>query len=709
MASGWGSVTTNSADVRVGIDIGGTFTDLLVFDARSGRFAIGKTLTTPDDPSRAVVEGLATTLTDAGLCPDDVGGIVHGTTLVTNALIERKGARTALITTKGFRDAVEIGREHRYDLYDLFLELPPPLAPRHRRFELDERVLADGSVVKAVGSGEVRRLIERLVAEDIEAVAVSLLHAYRNPAHERQVEALLHELAPSLTVSLSSDVAPEIREFERTSTTLANVYVRPLAAGYLEQLERSLRQLGVPGRLLIMLSSGGIGTVETARRYPIRLVESGPAAGALAAAEFGRLTDRPDLLSFDMGGTTAKLCLIENGEPRRAPTFEVARVYRFKKGSGLPISVPVVEMIEIGAGGGSIARLDTLGLLKVGPDSAGAEPGPACYGRGGERPTVTDADLVLGYLDPGYFLGGRMALDVEAARQAIQRDIAEPLEVDLLEAAWGVHQVVNEQMASAARIHAIEHGEDPRAFPLFAFGGAGPVHAFRVGAILGTSELIVPLGAGVASTVGFLAAPLAFDFVRSYYGRLDGLDWAHVNALFAEMEHDGRTILREAGVADEAIRLSRTVELRYVGQGHEVPVPLPDGALRDTLAPSLLATFEETYRRLYERIAPGNPVEALTWRVVVAGPRPTLPLDRLSLGDGPAVPAEAAIKGERPIFLPEARGLVPVPVYDRYRLGPGASFAGPAVVEERESTLLIGPGASATIDELRNVVVAMPR
>ncbi len=702
-------MTGESGGVRVGVDIGGTFTDIMVFDATSGRFHIGKKLTTPDDPSRAVAEGLVETLQDAGITPQAVRRIVHGTTLVTNAIIERKGVPTALITTRGFRDAVEIGREHRYDLYDIFLELPKPLVPRRLRLELDERILADGSVLTPVDPEQVKDLALHLAESGVDAVAVALLHSYRNPEHERQVEAILNEFAPDLTVSSSSSVVPEIREYERTSTTIANVYVRPVVVKYLARLEDSLAELGFDGSLFIMLSSGGICTVETASKYPIRLVESGPAAGALAASEYGRRTGRPNILSFDMGGTTAKACLIDDGEPSTTSDFEVSRVYRFKKGSGLPVKVPVIEMIEIGAGGGSIARVDSLGLLKVGPDSAGADPGPVCYGNGGTQPTVTDADLVLGYLDPRYFLGGRMSLDIQGAKEAIMREVAEPLGLGLHAAAWGIHQVVNENMASAARIHAIENGKDPRAYPVFAFGGAGPVHAYRVAEILRSPQLVVPLGAGVTSTVGFLAAPLAFDFVRTYFGQLDEIDWQDINGLYAEMEAEGLEILGQAGVRPQDMKITRSVELRYAGQGHEVAVPMPEGELGEGTLAQTVRAFEEVYRRLYERTAPGNPIEALTWRVVVSAPRPDLPLEQLSSAEGLSSMALEAIKGERPIYLPEDGKFVEVPVFDRYRFAPGAAFGGPAIIEERESTLVIGRGGRVTVDELLNVVVDIPQ
>ena len=694
--------------LRVGIDIGGTFTDLIAFDERTGALSIGKVLTTPSEPAAGVQTGLAETLANAGEGPEAVGGIIHGTTLVTNALIERKGATTALLTTKGFRDAIEIRREGRYDLYDIFLEMPPPLAPRRRRLEVDERILADGSIYKPLDLAQVPALVARLRELGVEAVAVSLLHSYRNPEHERALGAALAEQAPELIVSLSSDVVAEIHEYERASTALANVYVRPLVERYLHDLEARLRDGGmgdVP--LLIMLSSGGTATVDTARRFPIRLIESGPAAGALAASHYGTLTGRPDLLSFDMGGTTAKACLIDDGEPLVAPDFEVARVYRFKRGSGLPVRVPVIEMIEIGAGGGSIARVDSLGLLKVGPDSAGAEPGPACYGRGGTEPTVTDADLVLGYLDPGFFLGGRMSLDLAAAKEAIA-PLAARLNMDVTAAAWGIHQVVNENMAGAARIHAVERGKDPRSRALFGFGGAGPVHAYRVAEILRSPELIVPLGAGVTSALGFLVAPLAFDYVRSYPAPLDALDWARINAILDEMVAEGAATLAESGVPRNALTIRRTADLRYRGQGHEVAVPVPDGELGPDSLAALEGNFDTVYRHLYGRVAEGVSLEAVSWRVVVSGPRPSIDL-RARPADGDAgSDANAARKGERAIYLPEQGDYATVPIYDRYRLGPGATFAGPAIIEERESTTIFG-GGRATIDEFRNLVVAMPK
>jgi len=687
---------------RVGVDIGGTFTDLVLIDDETGKRTVGKVLSTPQDPSEAVENGLVELLGDEGVGAEQLATIIHGTTLVTNALIERKGATTALLTTDGFRDAVAIGTEHRYDMYDIFIEKPEPLAARSLRYGVRERSLDDGSVMLELDEEQVRSIVTGLRERGVEAVAVSFLHSFRNPAHERRVGEILAEEAPEITVSLSSEVAPEIREYERTSTTVANVYVRPLVEGYLRSLEDRLERLGFGGSLYIMLSNGGTASVQTACRFPVMLLESGPAAGALAAAFYGRALDFPEVLSFDMGGTTAKACLIEGGEPLRSNEFEVARVYRFKKGSGLPVKASVTEMIEIGAGGGSIAGVGPLGLPKVGPRSAGSEPGPACYGRGGTEPTVTDADLILGYLDPDYFLGGKMHLDREAAWGAIEEKIARPLGLDTAEAAWGIHQVVNENMANAARVHAIERGKDSRAYPLFAFGGAGPVHGYRVARTLGVPGFIAPLGAGATSAFGFLCAPLSFDFVRSLYGRLDGLDWSGVNETLEEMEEEGRDLLRASGVADEDVGVRRLCEMRYAGQGHEVTVGLPDGFLGPEDADRITTLFRKEYLRLYSREGPDVPLEAITWRLEVSAPRPEIRLD--SEKSSADVPGEAH-KGEREIFLPEEEGFLVVPVYDRYLLSPSVTFEGPAVVEERESTVVLGPGSTAEIDEARNLVV----
>ncbi|HMB34385.1 MAG TPA: hydantoinase/oxoprolinase family protein [Methylomirabilota bacterium] len=688
----------SSRRTRIGVDIGGTFTDLVWVDDATGAVQVGKLLTTPKDPSQAVEQGVVTVLNDAGSLAADVRSLIHGTTLATNALIERKGARTGLLTTAGFRDAVEIGREGRYDMYDLFIDHPSPLVPRHLRLEVSERMLADGRVLTPLDPASARAAIERLRGAGVEALAICLLHAYRNPAHERALRDICAELLPGVPVSCSSDVVPEIREYERTSTTCANVYVMPLMARYLDDLERKLHDLGIPGNFYIMLSAGGVATPDTAKRVPIRLVESGPAAGALAAARMARELGEPKLLSFDMGGTTAKACVIDVGEPLLAREFEVARADRFKKGSGLPIRVPCIELIEIGAGGGSLARVDRMGLLKVGPDSAGADPGPACYAQGGKVPTVTDADLLLGYLDPGFFLGGRMRLDVDAARQAVEDTVGRTMGLAVTEAAWGIHRVVNENMAAAARVHGIERGKDLRAYPLFAFGGAGPVHAWHVGRILKVPRVLVPFGAGAMSAYGLLAAPLAFDFVRTASQRLDTADWSQINRLYEEMEAEGRAILQNAAVADRDVRIRRTAEMHYTGQGHEVEVELPPGRLSAASLGVIVERYEAAYRALYSRVPLGVPIEALNFRVVVSGPVPDISVSGSRPDAVPAAATTPAPKGRRQAYFPEAGGYVDTPVYDRYALNPGAAFAGPAIVEERESTTVIGPDARVRVD-----------
>jgi N-methylhydantoinase A len=686
---------------KVGVDVGGTFTDVLLLDESTGAFHVSKRLTTPQNPTEGVLQAVSAALDAAGLPTAAVRSVVHGTTLVTNAIIQRAGAPTALVTTRGFRDVLDIAREHRYDMYDLLLELPRPIVPRQWRFEVDERILADGSVYRSLRDDEIDDIAQQVASAGIRAVAVVFLHAYRNPSHERLVGQRLRQHLPNVRVSLSSEVAGEIREYERTSTTIVNAYVQELLDRYLDGLQTELGRLGFAGRLLIMLSNGGLATLETAKRFPVRIIESGPAAGALAAAHAGQLAGWPSLLSFDMGGTTAKACLIEGGRPFATNEFEVDRVYRFKQGSGLPIRAPAIEMIEIGAGGGSIARIDQFGLIKVGPESAGAEPGPACYGRGGERPTVTDADLLLGYLRPDFFLGGTMPLDRAAAERAIDEQVARPLGVPTVAAAWAIHQIVNESMASAARIHAVERGKDVRGYPLFAFGGAGPVHAFRVAEILGVRTVIAPFAAGVGSTVGFLVAPIAFDFVRGAAGLLSQLNWAEINQLFAEMEAEGRALLTQAQVPPDHVVLQRSCDMRLSGQAHQIQVRVPAGNLSDASVAEIQREFERTYLALFKRAAPGVAPEALNWRLHAAGRTPSI--GQLRPTDGGD--AESALKGNRLIYLPERRDFVDVPVYDRYRLGPGATFLGPAIVEERESTVVLGPDCTATIDSWSNLVI----
>ena len=691
--------------LRIGVDVGGTFTDFVLVDDARGRVLNGKRLTTPDDPGRAILDGLDRILAEAGEGYGAVRGIVHGTTLVTNTVIERKGARVGLVTTRGFRDSLEMGKEMRYDLYDLFLEKAEPIVPRARRAAVPQRHDARGEELLPLDEAAVRDAARALRDAGVEAVAVCFLHSYVAPGHERRARDILAAELPGIPVTLSSDVAPEIREYERANTACVNAYVQPLMDRYLRNLEAALAARGLGGPLHVMLSGGGIATVGFARRQPVHLIESGPAAGATAAMHHGRIVGAPDLISFDMGGTTAKMCLIEGGEAEHASTFEAARVRRFRKGSGLPLKVPVIDLIEIGAGGGSVAAASAMGLLTVGPESAGSVPGPVCYARGGTRPTVTDADLLLGYLSPDYFLGGEMRLDRAAVERAMEEHLAAPLGLTVLEAAAGIHSVVNENMAAATRTYVAEKGRDPRRYAMLAFGGAGPVHAYGLAKLLKLPRVIVPPGAGVASALGFLVAAPGLDLVRSGVERLAAVDWARVAASFAAMEEEARRSLTEAGAAPEEVTFRRSADMRYLGQGFEIPVPL-DRLDGDAAA----AAFADAYQRLFDRRIADVPVELLTWRLHAGAPRPGVPS-----AAPPAVPeaaseaasgaaAGAALKGHRDVWFP-ATGMAPCAVYDRYRLVPGERLDGPAVVEERESTVVIGPDASFAADAHGNLLM----
>lgn len=692
--------------MKIGVDIGGTFTDLVMLDPDTGRLFNEKVLTTPDDPSRGVLTGITSILGKNGVAPDRVTDVIHGTTLVANALIERKGVKTALVTTRGFRDIVQIGREWRYDTYDLFIENVEPLTPRSLRFEVSERLGFDGAVLTPLAEDEIRGVAASLREAEVEAVAVCFLHAFRNPAHEQRCKAILEEELPDATICISSEVMPEIGEYERSSTTIANAYVLPTFRRYIRRLAEGIRQMGIARDVFLMQSDGGTVHQDTAIAFPIRLVQSGPAGGVQAGALIGRLAGRPNLMCFDMGGTTAKAALIENHQPSRTTDFEVARIYRFKKGSGLPLKVPVIDMIEIGAGGGSIARIDGMGLIQVGPDSASAVPGPACYGQGGTDPTVTDADLVLGYLDPGSFLGGEMRLDREAARRAIAEKIAEPLGIDVIEAAFGIHETVNESMARAAAVHTLEKGLRPTDFAMAPIGGAGPVHACHVARKMGMREVICPAGAGVASAFGFLCAPMSFEFVHADVTPLSELDLTATRALFSQLEARGQELLSGAGLTADDFSVTPGCAMRYVGQGYEVDVPLPADFLARGRREEMLAAFEAAYRALYGRIEDGLPVEIVSWRVVIRGPYPDIvPMTLEAAPDLAMGRADHARKGERPIYDGQARAFVDAGIYDRYRLRPGMEIAGPAIVEERESTLVVPAGARVTVDRHGNLIV----
>jgi len=685
--------------IRVGIDVGGTFTDFVLVDELRDLIYTGKRLTTSHDPSEAILGGLERLLREAGTEADQLHSLVHGTTLVANTIIERSGARVGLVTTRGFRDSLEMGREIRYDLYDLQLEPPRPLVQRPLRREVSERIDAEGRIVLPLDETELRRVGAELVAAGVEAIAVCLMHAYRNPEHERLAKRILERECPEIPISVSSEVAPEIREYQRASTTCANAYVQPRIAHYLARLQDGLRVMRL-GKLYIMLSNGGITTVRAARDFPIQLIESGPAAGAMAAGYYGLLTNTSSLISFDMGGTTAKMCLVDRGWPSRVHELEAGRVRRFRKGSGLPLKVPVVDMIEIGAGGGSIARVDAMGLLKVGPQSAGSEPGPACYGRGGMMPTVTDADLVLGYLSPDYFLGGEMTLDRARVERAIGEHIARPLGLDLVAAAVGIHDVVNENMAAATRMHAAEKGQDPCRFTLIAFGGAGPVHAYGLARLLKVRRIICPFGAGVTSALGMLVAAPSTDLVRSYVSRLENIDWNHLNGLFSEMAGDARALLVEAGADPAELTLRRTADMRYVGQGFEISVPLAEGPLGPRSLDDLKERFLTTYAQLFERRIMDVPVEAISWRVAATAPVPNV---ELNFGGQPARRGDLR-KGTRQVYFPQT-GFAPCPVYDRYSFTAGIQLSGPAVIEERESTIVAGPDARITVDKHLNLII----
>jgi N-methylhydantoinase A/oxoprolinase/acetone carboxylase beta subunit len=681
---------------RLGCDIGGTFTDFVLLNDRTGEIKTGKCLTTPQDPSDAVEEGIrvleATT-------PDFVAKLdelIHGTTLVINSIIERKGARTGLITTKGFRDVLEIAREMRYAPYGIFAEFPKPLIPRRYRVEVDERIRSDGSVIKALDPEEAQETVRALLAMGVESIAVCLINSFENPAHELMIEEIVAREAPAVSVSISYRVLPQIKEYERTSTTVTNAYVKPLTGRYLSKLAGRLASIGFKGKLFIMLSSGGVTSVETAAEFPVRIIESGPTAAVIAGQYYGKHFNISEMFCFDMGGTTAKSCLIQKGVAGVVPTFEVGRVQRFMKGSGLTIQVPVVDLMEIGAGGGSIAKVSKLGTLQVGPESSGAAPGPICYGRGGADPCVTDADLLLGYLDPDYFLGGEMKLDKEGARRGVEERIAKPLGVSFIQAIWGIHDLINETMAGAAKTHIAEKGGNPKIVTIAAFGGAGPVHAYGLAKKLGSPRLLVPPNAGVGSALGFFTAPRAFDLLRSHKVSLTNAAFGEIEHIFRELEAEAAKIL-EKEAAHETIRYERSLDMRFVGQGSEVSVPVPAGDFTGLTKDDVRRSFDEVYEKLYGRTYPDSEAEFINFKVRATLPEKLLQLPRLEAGKDQSL--DAAVKGERLAYSQIVRDFIPYTVYDRYKLFPGARFHGPAIIEERESTLIVGEDAHASTDE----------
>jgi len=689
--------------LKLGIDIGGTFTDFVLYDDQEKGLFFAKSLTTYPDPTDGIFNGINELENRFGLDVSKLENIVHGTTLVTNAVIERKGAKTAFVATKGFEDVLEIGRELRYDIYDLFLTMPKPLVSRDLRVGVEERVDTHGSVITPLNKNDLGKISDLIEKEKVEAVGVCLLNSFANINHEQEIGNYIKTHHPGVSVSLSSDIMPEIREYERSSATAMNAYVQPLTDQYLARLKERLSDKKFGGQLLIMISNGSLTNLEGAIRIPIHLLESGPAGGSMAGVYFGEQLGYGNLLCFDMGGTTAKASLIHDGKPEITHHFEAGRVKRFKKGSGLPVRIPVIDMIEIGAGGGSIARVNHLGLLTVGPDSASSSPGPACYDLGGTEPTVTDADLVLGYLNEGYFLGGTMKLSRTKAEDAIRKNIAEPLGISVEEAAMGIHRIVNENMANAARVHILEKGMDPRHFSMMAFGGAGPVHAFGVAKLLNAPSMIIPVGAGVASALGFLVSPVAYEKIHSHIGSLEDLDWDHVNGFLTDMTEAGQAFVDTNEQRDHQT-IERIIDMRYEGQGHEITIPLPEGVLGLKSVDEIRSRFEREYEFRYSRTISDVPLEVVTWRVQVKGRIPDIRVVQKS----DALDRAVALKGYRDVYFQET-GYLSCPVYDRYSLEANEQIVGPAIVEEKESTVVIGLNSVFKLDDKKNIIIDMSR
>jgi N-methylhydantoinase A/oxoprolinase/acetone carboxylase beta subunit len=683
---------------RVGFDVGGTFTDFAL-QSPAGELITGKRLTTYPDPSGACLAGLDELVARAGIAWTDVAQAVHGTTLGSNVVIERKARGVGLLTTRGFRDVLVIGREKRYQVYDLQIEKPAPLIRRRFIGEVRERVLADGTVRTALDEADARRAVRALVARGVDTIAICLLHAYVNPAHEKRLAEIVAKEAPGVTVTLSHEVSPTFREYERTSTTVVNAYVMTALREYLRALQAALGRRGYGGRLFVMQSSGGIATAGAMERYPVRMIESGPAAGALMAALYGELAGQRDLIAFDMGGTTAKLALVEGGQPSTTTAFELHRVNN-APGSGLPMNIQAIDLVEIGAGGGSIARAH-LGVIAVGPESASSTPGPVCYGRGGTEPTVTDANLVLGYLNPDYFAGGSMRLAPGAAARAIEDRVARPLGLTLDEAAWGIHHIVTTNMELATRVVSIERGRDPRDLTFVAFGGSGPVHGCRLAQALDIPRVILPAAAGVTAAIGLLAAEVRFDVARTLVRRLDAVDPEQLERTYAEMTEQALdVVVRER--TEEPVRMIRAVDARYVGQGYELTVPVPAGPLDAAALVRVRAAFDEVYAARYGYANPAEPVEAVTWKLSAIASAP-----RVVLAKAPATAPRDPVKGTRRAYFPEARGYVDCPVYDRDALAAGLAMTGPAIVEERESTTVLPPGVCATVDAYGNLIATL--
>ena len=688
-------MSTNN-NFRIGVDIGGTFTDIVAVRENSGEKFNGKVLTTPMNPSEGVLQGVSEIIKKHNINPENCR-IIHGTTLVANALIERKGVETALLTTEGFKDVLEIGREWRYDLFSLDLEMPNPIVPRHLRFEIKERLDYKGDILVSLDQNELILIAKKLAKLNIRTLAIVFMHSFKNSIHEELAKNIFNKYAPNINLCLSSSVSPEIGEYERTSTTVANAYVQTIFKSYIDALVKGLKKIGIKNDLFLMLSDGGIVHQKTAVEYPIRLVQSGPAGGAQAATLYGRSTNSNDVLCFDMGGTTAKACLIENGKPSRTTVFEVARVYRFAKGSGLPLQVPVIDMIEIGAGGGSIARIDDMGLIQVGPDSSGSFPGPACYNLGGKHPTVTDSDLVLGYLDAENFLGGDMKLEKKLAEQAIKTFIAEPMKISVLEAAWAIHEIVTENMSQAASIHALEKGRKIEKYTMIPIGGAGPVHACSLMSKMNLNKMISPPDAGVASAIGMTASPNSFELVQADMQQLELLNFTKMKKAFLDMEKKGTKLLLQTGTNKKHISINNSTLMRYVGQGYEIEVPLNKEVLSLKNIKNIKLEFEKVYQNLFGRIEK-MPMEIISWRTIASGPLPNFSLNfnekKKSLSK----------EKKRKVFF-GGKIFNDTIVLDRSSLSKTFKSIGPLIIEERESTLVIPPNFKVEMHESGNLII----
>ena len=687
----------NKNGLRLAVDIGGTFTDTVLVDGRGQILATTKTPTTPDNPTLGALDGARRVLAEAGVDWSQIDGFIHGTTLATNALIERRGAVVATVTTEGFRDILEIAYERRYSQYDINLVKPDLIVLRSRAFTIGGRMDAQGRELEPLDEEAHARLVEELTASGAEAVAICLMHAYANPAHELRLRDLLQDALPDLVISLSHEVSPEAREFDRLSTTIANAYIQPQMASYLADFQARFSEKGLTCPILMMTAGGGMTTMETAARLPIRLVESGPAGGAILAARIAAETNEREVLSFDMGGTTAKLCLIDQFRPQSARKFEIARAARFIKGSGMPVRIPVIEMIEIGAGGGSIAHVDRLGRLQVGPDSAGSEPGPAAFAKGGTEPTVTDADVMQGLIEPGRFAEGRLAIDIEAAQVTLERSVGQALGLDAAQAAHGVSEIVDENMASAGRMHAVESGKDLGSRLMIAFGGNGPLHATRVARRSQVDRILIPRDPGVGSAVGFLFAPVSFEIIRSSYATLEALDLEGLNAFFDEMNDEALSVVR-AGAPEGALTQRRQAFMRYHGQGHEIEIPLPDRALEEDDIPGLRRAFEDEYSRQFSRSVPGMTIEILNWSLEVSSePR------ALEHYPEPSTKQRAEPNGHRSILCDVTGEWREAEIHDRAALRPGDHLSGPALIIEPQTTTFVSADFSANVDGGGNI------